>query len=160
MKVRESIIYILEIFLIIAIVAIAILYGSYYKVNDVKNVDRAEKTMQNLAELRISIDRYYQISGRFPDLARAGANEDLTILDYVNAEGKKISFAEIYGKQVLELIEATKDIAASNKVYDLEKFNDGNLQGGWNYNFSGNTGEIHVNLPQDAFNQNIDWREE
>ena len=160
MKIRESIIYILEIFLIIAIVVIAVLYGSYYKVNDVKNVDRAERTMQNLAELRISIDRYYQMSGSFPDLARPCVNEDLTILDYINAEGKKISFAEIYGKKILEMTEATKDIAASNKVYDLDNFNNGNFQGGWNYNFSGNTGEIHVNLAQDAFNQNIDWREE
>lgn len=160
MKIKESYVYILESFIIISIVILAIFYGSYSKINDVKNVDRAEKTIQKLIELRIAIEKYYQISGKFPDLEKDGVKDNLALLDYTDPNGRKISFAEIYGKTVLEFTEETDSIPASNTVYDIENFNEGNFKGGWNYNYSGSTGELHVNLAKDAYNQKIDWKEE
>ena len=50
---------------------------------------------------------------------------------------------------------AFKDLTESNKIYLVENFRKVTNDGGWNYNVK--TGEIHVNLPYNFFEQGIDW---
>ncbi|MGL4981136.1 MAG: hypothetical protein ACRC40_04350, partial [Fusobacteriaceae bacterium] len=84
----------------------------------------------------------------------------LKMLDFLNSDGEKISFAEIYGKNNLEPTLSINGSVESNVVYDVQNFKDGNFKGGWNFNYTGNSGEIHANLPVDAYGQNIDWKDE
>ena len=44
-------------------------------------------------------------------------------------------------------------------IYDTDNFSKRSRTGGWNYDFSGRTGEIHANLPVNIFSQNVDWCE-
>ncbi|MGL4254610.1 MAG: hypothetical protein ACRCU6_00365 [Fusobacteriaceae bacterium] len=160
MKIRESIYFLGEIAAIIFVVGIVVFYGTKNKISDVKNVEKTELTMKNMREIRIALEKYYQLTGKYPDLIREGANDNLRILDHSDSQGKKISFADIYGKERLASTPETEGIAESNKVYDVQNFKKGNLKGGWNLNYGGNSGEIHANLPKNAYNQNIDWEDE
>ncbi|MGL4403136.1 MAG: hypothetical protein ACRCTS_05405 [Fusobacteriaceae bacterium] len=160
MKIRESIYFLGEIAAMIFVVVIVVFYGTKNKISDVKNVEKTEITMKNIREIRVALEKYYQLTGKYPDLVREGVNDNLRTLDYLDSQGKNISFAEIYGKEKLESTPETFGIAESNKVYDIQNFKKGNLEGGWNLNYGGNSGEIHANLPQNAYNQNIDWEDE
>lgn len=160
MKIKESFYFLGEIIAIVSVVTIAILYGSMNRISDVKNVEKTEITMKRMREIRVALEGYYQLTGKYPELVKDGANENLRILDYTDSQGKKISFADIYGKDRLESTSETSGIAESNLVYDTEDFKKGNLNGGWNFNYSGNSGEIHANLPKSAYNQDIDWENE
>lgn len=160
MKIRESIYFLGEIAAIILVVGIVVFYGTRNRISDVKNVEKTEIAMKNMREIRVALEKYYQLTGKYPDLVREGANDNLRILDYLDSQGKNISFAEIYGKEKLEATPETDGVAESNRVYDVQDFKKGNLKGGWNMNHGGNSGEIHANLPRNAYNQNIDWEDE
>lgn len=118
---------------------------------------RIEETIKNVKEIRIALEKYYQLTGRYPELSRAGANNNLYLLDYIDENGRKISFAEIYGKKALPKTFGNRYISSSNQVYDVTDFLRGDKKGGWNYNFSENTGEIHANLPENMYREEIDW---
>lgn len=143
------------------IVVACIVFFSYFAIegmNDLRDVGKVEQIQQDLKELRTALEKYYEKTGTYPNLLQEGAKDNLSILDYENARGEKISFAEIYGKNSLPKTAGTKLLPASNSIYDISDFNQGNNQGGWNYNYSQFTGEIHANIAEDTFMQKIDWK--
>ncbi|WP_300330789.1 hypothetical protein [Fusobacterium sp.] len=125
--------------------------------NEVTNLKKAEIVEKNLIEIRVALEKYYQLTGTYPDLSKEGANNNLTLLDSYNKLGQKISFAEIYGKNILDSTEQTDSLEQSNKVIDSNNFENIDGKGGWIYDYSNQTGEIHPNLPTNIYFQNIDW---
>ena len=151
--IKENIITILiSIFAIFGV----IILGSY-NVKDLTETKKAEKTLENLKELRIALEKYYQLTKTYPNLTIPEVKDNLKLLDFKNSKGEVISFAEIYGRNSLPKTLKGLDILESNSVYDISDFTKGNNTGGWNYNYSGNTGEIHVNLPENIYFQGIEW---
>lgn len=151
-------------FILISVVALGIAFLIIYVVipglKDVDYTKKAEKVQRNLNEIRVALEDYYKITGEYPELNKEGANINLKILDYIDENGKKISFAEIYKKNTIEFTEGTDKLGKNNKVFDTENFKNNNGLAGWNYNYSGQTGEIHPNLPTNMYMQNIDWSEQ
>lgn len=147
----------------IGITVIAIIIGIFvivkYNINDLKQARRAEYTLKNLNRLRIALEEYYQLTKEYPDLTREGVKDDLKLLDYRDKNGVLISFAEIYGRNTIPKTPENELIMSSNEVYDTNNFKEGTGIGGWNYDFSGRTGEIHANLPNNIFSQNLEWNE-
>lgn len=125
--------------------------------NEVTNLKKAEIVEKNLIEIRVALEKYYQLTGTYPELSKEGANNNLTLLDSYNKLGQKISFAEIYGKNILEFTEQTDSLEQSNRVIDSNNFKNIDGKGGWIYDYSNQTGEIHPNLPSNIYFQNIDW---
>lgn len=148
----------------VSLIAMGILFLIIYVVipgsKDIKYTQKAEETQKNLNELRIALDKYYGISGKYPELTREGANNDLKILDYIDKFGNEISFAKIYNKNSIEFTDGTKQLGKNNKIFDTNDFKKKNGLAGWNYDYSGQTGEIHPNLPRDMYKQNIEWSEQ
>lgn len=138
---------------------IGVLFMGIYNINDLKQARRAEYTLRQLNNLRIALEKYYVLTNEYPDLVRAGVKDDLKLLDFYDNNGKLISFAEIYGRNTIPKTPDNEKIEGSNEVYDTNKFDKGTNIGGWNYDFSGRTGEIHANLPFDIFSQNLEWYE-
>ncbi|MGL6063606.1 MAG: hypothetical protein ACRC0S_00740 [Fusobacteriaceae bacterium] len=160
MQIKESYKFLIETVAVILIVILVISYISYYKINDLKDANRAEKTTVNLVKLRVALEEYYKVTGTYPDLTKESVWNDLSLLDYENEAGIKVSFAKIYGKNKIYSTETTKKIKGNNEIYDISDFEAGSMNGGWNYNFKEKTGEIHANLPESAYGQNIIWSKE
>lgn len=154
-KFRDKIIGI--IFFVVVTIAVVIL--GTYNVKDLKEVRKAEQTLDNLVQLREALERYYQLTQTYPDLSKNGAKDNLQILDYRDKNGEMISFAKIYGHNSIPKTSGSEVSTASNAVYDTSNFKNGSNTGGWNYDFSGKTGEIHANLPNNAYSQGINWCE-
>jgi len=148
----------------ISLIAVGVLFLIIYVVipgsQDIKYTEKAEKAQKKLIELRVALDKYYKISGKYPELTREGANNNLRILDYTDKNGNIISFAKIYNKNSIEYTEGTDQLGKNNKVFDTNNFKKNNGLAGWNYDYSGQTGEIHPNLPVDMYRQKIDWSEQ
>lgn len=126
--------------------------------SDVVGSNKVEKVVSEIRNIRIALEKYYQLTGRYPDLSKPGASENLRLLDYRNENGEIISFAEIYGRNILAETPADGEkFPASNKVYNLQDFSKGNNRGGWNYNYNGMTGELHPNLPRNMYGEDINW---
>ena len=146
--------------ILIPIVAIIILLGLIFRNGaPVQEDKKARDTLEELAKLRTAINEYYITTGKFPNLTMKGAASDLSILDYRDESGKLISFANIYGSKIIPQTPATDTLAPSNTIYDTADFSNANKLGGWNYDYSGSTGEIHANLPFNAYMQEIRWEE-
>ncbi len=160
MQVKESYKFLTEIIIAILVVFLAVFYGFYYKINDLKDANRAERTSINLIKLRIALEEYYKLTGTYPDLTRSNVRNNLSLLDFEAENGLKISFAKIYGKNEISFTESTKKLKNNNEIYDISNFEVGTMNGGWNYNFKEKTGEIHANLPENAYGQNIIWYKE
>ena len=143
----------------VVIFAIVIIFLAFYNIKDLKQAKRAEYTLRQLKELRIALEEYYQLANEYPNLTQEGAKDNLRILDYTDKNGKFISFAEIYGRDSLPSTPENENIGESNMIYDTDNFSKRSRTGGWNYDFSGRTGEIHANLPVNIFSQNVDWCE-
>ena len=143
----------------IFLLGMLILFLGFYNINDLKQAKRAEYTLKELKELRIALEEYYQLTNEYPNLTYEGAKDNLRVLDYTDKNGKFISFAEIYGRDSLPSTPENENIGESNMIYDTDNFSKGSRTGGWNYDFSGRTGEIHANLPVNIFSQNIEWCE-
>lgn len=126
-------------------------------IEDLTGTYKIDETIRNTKEIRIALEKYYQATGTYPNLAKEGANNDLTILDYIDKNNKKISFAEIYGRKTLAKTYGSNSIIASNVVYDIDNFSNITESGGWNYNYKGNTGEIHPNLPDKIYIEKVNW---
>lgn len=143
----------------VTLVAIFILLGLRGVGNLAKNY-KIENTVRNTKKIRVAIEEYYQKTGVYPELTKAGANMDLAILDFKMENGEIISFAEIYGKNSLAKTNGNKDIIASNEVYNVQNFEKTSNIGGWNYNYSERTGEIHPNLPDEIYDEKVNWRKQ
>ena len=142
---------------LVVLIAVVILGG--YNVKDLKEVKKAERTLSDLVELRRALEAYYQVANKYPELTKDGAKDNLRILDYKNDKGELISFAQIYGYDSIPKTSGTEKLSESNMVYDISNFANGSNNGGWNFDFSGRTGEIHANLPNNIYSQGINWCE-
>ncbi|WP_293720690.1 hypothetical protein [uncultured Cetobacterium sp.] len=138
-------------------VTILFIYLAMRGIDDLTGTYKIDETIRNTKELRIALERYYQLTGDYPELTKPGVNLNLHLLDYTNSKGQKISFAEIYGRKTLAKTYGSNSIIASNEVYDIQDFEKGSKNGGWNYNYSQKTGEIHPNLSEDIYIEKINW---
>lgn len=138
-------------------VTILFIYLAMRGIDDLTGTYKIDETIRNTKELRVALEKYYQLTGDYPELTKPGVNLNLHLLDYTDSKGRKISFAEIYGRKTLTKTYGSKSIIASNEVYDIQNFEKGSKNGGWNYNYSQKTGEIHPNLPEDIYIEKINW---
>lgn len=136
--------------------ALVIILGSY-NVKDLSEAKKAEKVLEELKGLRVALEEYYQLTREYPNLTLEGAKDNLRILDYTDENGNLISFAKIYGHDTLPKTPAVEDIVESNAIYNTNSFKQDENYGGWNYDYTGKTGEIHANLPINIYSQGIDW---
>lgn len=120
---------------------------------------KAEMVINNLTELRVALEEYYQLTKSYPDLTLEGAKDDLKLLDFIDENGKKISFAEIYGHSAIPKTPKADGLYETNEVFNTKNFDNGTERGGWNYDFTNQTGEIHANLRENAYLQGIKWEE-
>ena len=120
----------------------------------VEEVDLPKILLKDLKTMRIAIDDYYKATGTFPNLVLANSDEKLETI-YYEKDGERIYFKDYLKESTLPKTPAFKDLAESNKIYMVENFKKVTDDGGWNYNVK--TGEIHVNLPYNFFEQGIDW---
>lgn len=158
-KLKESFKFIFEIGIAIVVVFGAAFYGFYYKINDIKDAEKAELTMNRIIKLRVALEKYQEIAGHYPELSKSEeVRDNLSLLDYVSKDGKKISFQDIYGQENIDVTELGTNVEESNAVYPVTIFKELTLNGGWNYNKT--TGEIRANLPENTYGQNIIWTEE
>ncbi len=144
------------LFYLLGIVTVVIL-GSY-NVKDLNEARKAEIVLEELRELRVALEKYYQLTNTYPNLTLEGVKDNLRLLDYKNSKGEVISFADIYGHEILPSTPESEGIVKNNNIYDVENFSKGDYTGGWNYNYSGKTGEIHANLPENIYSQGIEWK--
>ena len=121
----------------------------------VEEVDLPKILLKDLKTMRIAIDDYYKATGTFPNLVLANSDEKLETI-YYERDGERIYFKDYLKESTLPKTPAFKDLAESNKIYMVENFKKVTDDGGWNYNIK--TGEIHVNLPYNFFEQGIDWK--
>lgn len=145
------------VYIIVTIIFICVAING---IDDLTGKYKIEQTIQNMKEIRIALEEYYQLTGRYPELSKEGVANDLTLLDYVNSDGEKISFAQIYGRKSLEKTLGNKGLYATNKVIDTDDFENKTNTGGWNYDYSGQTGEIYPNLPDDIYLEKINWNKQ
>lgn len=145
--------------ILFVIVFIGVIVLGSYNVKDLKETRKAEVTLKNLVELREALEKYYQLTNKYPDLTKNGVKDNLKLLDYKDKNGKLISFAKIYGHNSIAKTVGTENLLESNEIHDISDFSKGDGSGGWNFNFSGNTGEIHANLPNNIYSQGINWYE-
>ncbi|MGL4946634.1 MAG: hypothetical protein ACRC4X_03065 [Cetobacterium sp.] len=138
-------------------ITILFIYLAMRGIDDLTGTYKIDETVRSTKELRVALDKYYQLTGDYPELSKVGVNLNLHLLDYNDAHGNKISFAEIYGRKTLAKTYGSNSIVASNDVYDIANFENKNKNGGWNYNYSERTGEIHPNLPDDIYVEKINW---
>ena len=119
-----------------------------------EEVDLPKILLKDIKTMRVAIDDYYKATGTFPDLVLANSDEKLESI-YYEKDGEKIYFQDYLRESTLPKTPAFKDLVESNKIYLVENFRKVTNDGGWNYNIK--TGEIHVNLPYNFFEQGIDW---
>lgn len=151
---------VLELGIISIIIGVLLFYAVIPNMSDLKYLRKAEIVQENLNELRIALEKYYQLTGKYPELTKPGAYDNLRLLDYVDEKGKKISFADIYKKNKIAFTQGTDKIYQNNRVFDTNDFKNINGLAGWNYDYSGQTGEIHANLLPNTYFQGVDWSEQ
>lgn len=149
-----------EVIIIISFIIFFIFYKIIPNMSDLEYAKKAQKVQQDLKELRVAIEEYYQLTGKYPNLVAPGVYDDLTLLNYKDKDGKLISFAKIYKKNKIATTQSSKSISYNNRVFDNDDFNKINGLAGWNYDYSGGTGEIHANLKPNTYFQGIVWSEE
>lgn len=145
-------------FIILLIIGIIGMFSlSFIFNNDRDNLVESDHLIKELTKIRIAIDKYRLETGVLPNLCMEGANKDLSLLDYKLSDGRIISFKELLGESELPCTSKSIEIFSNNNVQDISDFSKADLSGGWVYDYSGQTGEIHINLASDIFNQGIDW---
>ena len=149
-----------ELVIIVIVIVLLVSYIVIPGINDLKYLRKAENVQNSLKELRVALEEYYQLTGKYPELTKLGAYDNLRILDYVDEQGRKISFADIYKKNKIAFTESTEEIYQNNRVFDTDDFKNINGLAGWNYDYSGQTGEIHANLKPNTYFQGVDWSEQ
>ena len=145
------------------IIVISILFLGYHmiipNISEVSEMKKAEIVQKNLRQIRVALENYYQVAGEYPNLGKEGAINNLRILDKLNDRGEVISFATIYKSEELAYTEEMATFLKSNKVISSNDFSVADGSGGWIYNYLDQTGEIHANLPENIYKQNIKWIE-
>ncbi|MDP0494515.1 MAG: hypothetical protein Q7K48_09480 [Fusobacterium sp. JB021] len=148
----------------LSLIALGILFLIIYVIipgsKDINYTKKAESVEKSLNEIRVALEEYYKVTGKYPELTKKGAYNNLKILDYIDEKGNKISFAKIYKKNSIEFTEGTDKLGKNNKIFDTDDFKTRNGLAGWNYDYSGQTGEIHPNLPNNMYMQNINWSDQ
>lgn len=140
-----------------AVVGIIVLI--FLNVSEINDQHKAENTLESLSEIRSALEKYYNKAKNYPELTKEGAWNNLRILDYHDKNGELVSFAEIYGKDILDGTFKNDKIDENNTVRDTNDFKNGTMSGGWNYDYTNQTGEIHANLPHNHYGQQIEWEE-
>lgn len=149
-----------EVSIVAIVVFLLVSYVVIPEMKDLKYLKKAEIVQKNLKDLRVALEKYYQLTGKYPELTKSGAYDNLRILDYIDEDGRKISFADIYGKEKIAFTQSTESVAENNRVFDTNNFKDINGLAGWNYDYTGQTGEIHANLKPNVYFQGVDWSEQ
>lgn len=129
------------------------------RISDVKDSTRAARVQRNLMELRLALENFYTSTGTYPDLVSEGVKDNLELVREDGIDGKKVDFSRILGGDKIPETPKTDILEEKNRVTDLEDFKKGDRKGGWSYNYTGKTGEIRANLPENAYNQMINWNE-
>jgi prepilin-type N-terminal cleavage/methylation domain-containing protein len=127
------------------------------RISDVKDCTKAAKVQRELVDLRLALENFYTTTGTYPDLASEGVKDDLELAREEGLDGKKNNFAQSLGVDKMPETPRTNVLEKNNRVSDLEDFINGDMKGGWNYNYAGKTGEIRANLPENAYGQMINW---
>ncbi|MDR3259522.1 MAG: hypothetical protein LBT51_07950 [Fusobacteriaceae bacterium] len=154
-SILQKILYGIVVILIFAIITVQ----GVLNVKDLGEQKKAEETLKNLKEIRIALEKYFQATKDYPDLSKDGACDNLNLLDYYDKDGNLISFSKIYGKNQMPNTPGNDKIDSSNYVRNISDFKKPTASGGWNYNYTDRTGEIHANLPKNAYSQEIEWDE-
>ena len=156
---NKGIAIITELVIIMVIIALLVFYAVIPNISDLKYLKKAETVQKDLKELRMALEEYYQLTGKYPELSRPGACDNLRILDYVDEKGR-ISFADIYKKNKIAPTQSAEGVYYNNRVFDNNDFKKINGLAGWNYDYTGQTGEIHANLKPNTYFQGVDWSEQ
>lgn len=140
--------------LILGIIVIVLVSVMYIFTNKDKNYyDNSEELILNINELRVAINKFYLETGEFPNLCE----EDFSNISGLKKDGTKIYFKDFYDKNKLPYTPSTDKIEPNNSIVDTNDFKNATLDGGWLYDYTNQTGEIHINLPFNALNQGIEW---
>lgn len=145
---------ILELIIILSVVGI-LAFMSVPKLSDVKDSGRAAEVQKNLIDLRVALEEYYSRAGEYPMLS--GTENRLEELKIEGNSGESVSFGELLGRRRIPSTPNLEGSSGGNAVRNLQDFSKGAYDGGWNYNYTEQTGEIHANLPENIFKQSIDW---
>ena len=129
------------------------------RLSDVRDSTKAAKVQKDLVGMRIALENFYTATGEYPDLISEGAKDDLKLVKKESTEGKKVNFAQFLERDSIPETPKSGLIEESNLVIDWDDLEQEGI-GGWKYNYSGKTGEIHANLPDNMYNQLIRWSEE
>ncbi|WP_320046090.1 type II secretion system protein [uncultured Ilyobacter sp.] len=129
------------------------------RLSDVRDSTKAARVQKDLLEMRVALENFYTTTGEYPDLVSEGAKDNLELVKGESIEGKKVNFAQFLGRDSIPKTPKSVLLEESNLVIDWEDSEQDGI-GGWKYNYSGKTGEIHANLPDNMYNQLIKWSEE
>lgn len=129
------------------------------RLSDVRDSTKAAKVQKELMGMRVALENFYTSTGGYPDLISEGAKDNLKLVKGDSIEGKKVNFAQFFGKDSIAKTPEDGPLKENNKVIDQEDV-DNEGTGGWKYNYSGQTGEVHANLPDNTYNQLIKWSQE
>lgn len=131
---------------------IYILTSVFRETND--EVELPKLMIKDIKNVRIAIDEYYRATGTFPNLELVNTDEKLEQI-FFEEEGERIYFKDFLKENKMPSTPSYKKLSKTNKVIIVTNFRKTTNDGGWNYNIE--TGEIHVNLPENFFGQGIDW---
>lgn len=148
---------ILELAIIVSVIGIFALMA-VPRLSDVKDSSRAAKVQKDLTDLRVALEEYYSQVGDYPALV--GVEDVLEDVSGRSPDGSKITFAQVLGRKKIPSTPEAEGIKKRNTVTDVKDFRDSDGKGGWNYNYTKQTGEIHANLPTGIFRQSVDWSEQ
>jgi len=144
----------LELLIIAAVVGI-LSFMAVPRLSDVKDSGRAAEMQKDLTDVRVALEKYYVLTEEYPKLV--GEQDSLREIAVEGTAGKPVNFGETLEKRAMPSTPKVESIEETNKVHDIQKFSKGTKSGGWNYNQKEGTGEIHVNLPENIFQQSVDW---
>jgi len=146
--------------LIIVLGALALFFVmAVPRLSDVRDSTKAARVQKDLVGMRIALENFYTATGEYPDLISEGMKDNLKLIKAESIEGKKVNFAQFLERDSIPKTPKSGLIEESNLVIDWENSEQIGI-GGWKYNYSGKTGEIHANLPDNMYNQLIEWSEE
>lgn len=149
MKIRKTTFSLLPVLMLLIILGI-----SFFK-NKSTDLDSAKQLLNDIKRVRIAIDQYYLKTGEFPDLLIDGAKDNLELIAFRKNSDEFITFSSILGENIFPATPEYKDLESTNIIYDTDSFKEFTNDGGWYYNKV--TGEIHVNVPYNLFDQGIEW---
>ena len=132
---------------------IYVLTSVFRETND--EVELPKIMIKDIKNVRIAIDEYYRATGTFPNLELVNTDEKLEQI-FFEQDGERIYFKDFLKENTMPSTPAYKKLSKTNKVTIVTSFRKPTNDGGWNYNIE--TGEIHVNLPENFFGQGIDWK--